>query len=171
MSVSSDFFRTSVLPALCGLLRCWAGRGRAWQGGLSFAGARPAEHRAFSTRCTKLKKWFRCCFYSSNRPQIFVSSGQIFRRHRPSNGRPDAVPERRTSPRSRVLKGAKLVIGSASTIDCVVRNVTASGARIQIANTVELPESLGLTLDGGFTVRPCRVIWRSVTETGVQFLP
>jgi hypothetical protein len=80
------------------------------------------------------------------------------------------VQERRKLTRSRVLKGAKIVIGSASTIDCVVRNVTNSGARIQIANTIELPESLGLTFDGGFTVRACRVAWRSVTETGVQFL-
>lgn len=72
--------------------------------------------------------------------------------------------------RSRVLKGARLIVGSASTIDCVVRNVTNSGARIQIANTVELPDSLSLTFDGGFTVRPCRVAWRSATETGVQFV-
>jgi len=80
------------------------------------------------------------------------------------------VQERRKVARSRVLKGAKVIIGSASTIDCVVRNVTNSGARIAIANTIELPESLGLTFDGGFTVRPCRVAWRSVTETGVQFV-
>jgi len=80
------------------------------------------------------------------------------------------VQERRKVTRSRVLKGAKIVIGSVSAIDCVVRNVTNTGARLQIANTIELPESLGLTFDGGFTVRPCRVAWRSVTETGVQFV-
>jgi hypothetical protein len=80
------------------------------------------------------------------------------------------VHERRKLSRSRVLKGAKLIIGSASTIDCVVRNVTNSGARIQIANTIELPKSLGLTFDGGYTVRACRVAWRSMIETGVQFV-
>ena len=78
--------------------------------------------------------------------------------------------ERRKLARSRVLKGAKLVVGSTSTIDCVVRNVTNVGARIEIANTIELPDSLGLSFNGGFTVRPCRVAWRSVTETGVQFI-
>jgi hypothetical protein len=80
------------------------------------------------------------------------------------------VQERRRATRSRVLKGAKIIIGSASTIDCVVRNVTNSGVRIQIANTVDLPETLDLTLDAGFTIRPCRVAWRSVTETGLQFI-
>ena len=80
------------------------------------------------------------------------------------------MQERRRVTRSRVLKGAKIIIGSASTIDCVVRNVTNSGVRIQIANTVDLPETLDLTLDAGFTIRPCRVAWRSVTETGLQFI-
>ena len=80
------------------------------------------------------------------------------------------MPERRKNPRSRVLKGAKLVLGTSSVIDCVVRNVTNAGARVQIANTVELPEALGLTFDGGFSIRPCRIVWRTVTETGIEFL-
>lgn len=80
------------------------------------------------------------------------------------------MQERRKLARSRILKGAKIVIGSTSTIDCVVRNVTNVGARIEIANTIELPDSLGLSFNGGFTVRPCRVAWRSVTETGLQFI-
>ena len=80
------------------------------------------------------------------------------------------MQERRTSPRSRVLKSAKLVLGTTSVIDCVVRNVTSHGARIKIANTVDLPEPFGLTFDGGRSVRPCRIVWRSVTETGVEFI-
>lgn len=52
----------------------------------------------------------------------------------------------------------------------VVRNVTNTGARVQIANTVELPDPVGLTLDGGYSVRPCRIVWRTLTETGVEFL-
>jgi hypothetical protein len=80
------------------------------------------------------------------------------------------VQERRNSTRSRVLKGAKIILGASSVIDCVVRNVTNSGARVQIANTVELPEDLGLTFDGGRSIRDCRVVWRTVTETGVKFV-
>jgi hypothetical protein len=79
------------------------------------------------------------------------------------------VPERRKSARSRVLKSAKLVLGRSSIIDCVVRNLTNTGARIQIANTVELPRDFEMTFDGGHSIRPCRLIWRSVTETGVEF--
>jgi len=80
------------------------------------------------------------------------------------------VHERRNTMRSRVLKGAKIIFGTSSVIDCVVRNVTNTGARVQIANTVDLPEGLGLTFDGGYSIRPCKVIWRTVTETGIQFV-
>jgi len=80
------------------------------------------------------------------------------------------MQERRKSARSRVLKGAKLVLGKSSVIDCRVRNATKAGARIQIGNTIELPEVLGLSFDGGHKVQPCRIAWRALTETGVEFL-
>jgi hypothetical protein len=80
------------------------------------------------------------------------------------------VSERRKSGRSRVLKSAKLVLDRSSIVDCVVRNLTNKGARIQIANTVNLPQAFEMTFDGGYSIRPCRLIWRSVTETGVEFV-
>jgi hypothetical protein len=80
------------------------------------------------------------------------------------------MQERRKSGRSRVLKGAKLLLGTSSVLDCIVRSATNTGARVQIANTVELPDPVGLTLDGGYSVRPCRIVWRILTETGVEFL-
>ena len=80
------------------------------------------------------------------------------------------MQERRKSGRSRVLKDAKLFFGSSSMIDCVVRNFTNVDARIGIPNTVELPEAFGLTFDGGYSLRPCRIIWRTSNETGVEFL-
>ena len=80
------------------------------------------------------------------------------------------MAERRKSTRSRVLKSAKLVIDRSSIIDCVVRNLTNKGARIQIANTVGLPKDFEMTFDGGYSIRQCRLIWRTVTETGVEFV-
>ena len=78
--------------------------------------------------------------------------------------------ERRKTDRSRVLKGAKLVLEKSMMIDCVVRNLTNIGARIHIPNTVELPKAFGLTFDGGYSIRDCRIVWRTVAETGVAFL-
>jgi hypothetical protein len=79
------------------------------------------------------------------------------------------VQERRKFIRSRVLKGAKLVFGASPMIDCVVRNLTTAGARVQIPNTADLPESLTMTFDGGRTLRACRIVWRKPNETGLEF--
>ena len=80
------------------------------------------------------------------------------------------MQERRTSGRSRVLKRAKLVIGPSSAMDCVVRNLTNVGARVEIPNTLDLPERFDMTFDGGRSFRPCRLVWRTVNQTGVQFV-
>ena len=80
------------------------------------------------------------------------------------------MQDRRRLGRSRVLKSAKLVVGTSSVVDCVVRNLTNTGARIAIPNTTRLPEDLVLTFDGGRSMRPCRLIWRRLDETGVEFV-
>ena len=77
--------------------------------------------------------------------------------------------ERRRSTRSRVLKTAKLVLGTSSVIDCVVHNLTSVGARIQIPSATDLPQRLNMTFDGGRSLRPCRIVWRTLNETGVEF--
>ncbi|HYC18192.1 MAG TPA: PilZ domain-containing protein [Pseudolabrys sp.] len=79
------------------------------------------------------------------------------------------MQERRKSARSRVVKNAKLVLGASSVIDCVVRNLTNVGARVEISHTTDLPDALELTFDGGRSYRPCRIIWRATDETGVEF--
>ena len=79
------------------------------------------------------------------------------------------MSERRKYPRMRVLKGAKVVIGTSSVLDCVVRDLSSTGARIEIQNAIGLPEALDVTFDGGHTFRPCRLKWRTLNETGVEF--
>lgn len=79
------------------------------------------------------------------------------------------MQERRKFIRSRVLKSAKLVVGSSSLIDCVVRNLNTAGARVQIPGATDLPEGLTMTFDGGRTMRSCRIVWRTLNETGLEF--
>ena len=80
------------------------------------------------------------------------------------------MQERRKCTRSHVLKGAKVILGTSSVIDCVMCNLTDCGARIEIPNAMALPEAVDVTFDGGHTFRPCRLVWRTINETGVQFL-
>jgi len=80
------------------------------------------------------------------------------------------MQERRKCTRSRVRKDAKLVIGGSAMVDCVVRDLTNDGACIELSGTADLPENLDMTFDGGHSFRPCRLAWRSVNASGVQFV-
>jgi hypothetical protein len=80
------------------------------------------------------------------------------------------MQERRKHQRLRLLKSAKLVLGKASVLDCVVRDLTTVGARIEIPNTIDLPDVFKMTFDGGRSTRPCRLVWRTFSATGLKFL-
>jgi hypothetical protein len=69
----------------------------------------------------------------------------------------------------RVLKGAKVVLPKSIVIDCVVRNLTNVGARIEIPHTTALPKEFDLTFNGAL-IQSCRLVWRASNATGVQFL-
>jgi hypothetical protein len=79
------------------------------------------------------------------------------------------MQERRKIPRTRVLKGAQFLLKNSSVRDCVVRDLTNAGAGIEIPNTIDLPETLDLTFDGGRSFRWCRLVWRKTNKTGVEF--
>jgi hypothetical protein len=79
------------------------------------------------------------------------------------------MQERRKIARTRVLKGAKFLLGKSSVRDCVVRNLTNAGAGVEVPNTIDLPADLGLTFNGSRTSRRCRLVWRKLSKTGVEF--
>lgn len=78
---------------------------------------------------------------------------------RTSNVQPLERPQRREA-----------FFGSSTMIDCIVHDLTNAGARVEIPIEVDLPDALGLTFDGGYSLQPCRIVWRKETETGVKFL-
>ena len=51
------------------------------------------------------------------------------------------MQERRKFSRARVLKAAKLFLGSSSVLDCEVRNLSSTGARVATPNTADLPNA------------------------------
>ncbi len=79
------------------------------------------------------------------------------------------MQERRKVTRTRIFKGAKLLLGKLSVIDCVVRNITGAGAGIEVPNALEVPETLEMTLGGSHSFRRCRCVWRKLTRLGVEF--
>jgi hypothetical protein len=79
------------------------------------------------------------------------------------------MSERRRIGRTRVLKSAKIVINRSSVLDCVVRNLTNSGACLAVPNAVALPEAFDLTMDDLRTCRHCIVVWKHIDKAGVAF--
>lgn len=75
------------------------------------------------------------------------------------------------SPRLRTLKGGKITFNNhGSVIDCTVRNLSDTGACLQVHSPIGIPDEFNLVLDSGRKSRPCRVAWRSPTQIGVAFL-
>ena len=77
--------------------------------------------------------------------------------------------EHRNVARHRALKGARIVFkGHATTMDCVVRNLSDRGACLKVESPIGIPTSFDLVLDDA-SVRQCRVTWRKATQIGVEF--
>jgi len=81
------------------------------------------------------------------------------------------MEKRQTPIRPRTLKGARIVFNQGfSTIDCVVRNLTQGGARLQIESTSGLPDQFTLIFDSDRRECTCSVRWRKGNALGVQFI-
>jgi hypothetical protein len=79
------------------------------------------------------------------------------------------IDEKRKIPRQRTLKGALIAFNNrSSTIDCVVRNLTPSGAMLEVASTVGIPDRFELKPEHD-DFRWCRVRWRRNDTLGVAF--
>jgi hypothetical protein len=55
------------------------------------------------------------------------------------------MDNKRSSPRQRVHKSGKIVFANGSfSIDCTIRNVSETGARLQVPTTVSIPDKFTL---------------------------
>lgn len=77
--------------------------------------------------------------------------------------------ERRRAQRHRVLKQGMLAFSGGGGADCTVRNISESGARIEIASPVGLPASFTLVIAADHFLRPCHAIWSADRRIGVAF--
>jgi hypothetical protein len=76
--------------------------------------------------------------------------------------------ERRIASRHRVLKGAFIVFSDkAPKLECTVRNISRSGAALQVSTTIGIPPHFDVIIDG--ERYRCRSVWRTDTKIGVEF--
>jgi hypothetical protein len=76
--------------------------------------------------------------------------------------------EKRTAPRHRVLKRGTLAFGGGG-IDCTVRNISTSGARVDIASPVGVPSNVILVIEADQFIRRCRSVWANDHQIGLAF--
>jgi hypothetical protein len=78
------------------------------------------------------------------------------------------VNEKRIALRRRVLKTAFVIISDkAPKIECTIRNVSDTGAALQVSTTIGIPQNFIVIMDG--VRRHCRVQWRTDTKIGIMF--
>lgn len=80
-----------------------------------------------------------------------------------------AVQEKRATFRKRVLKTAQIILSDKTPkLDCAVRNLSNTGACLQLSTTYGIPMNFDIVLDG--IHHPCRAVWRTDTKMGVAFI-
>lgn len=82
---------------------------------------------------------------------------------------PAGMAERRGSRRYPSMTRAMIVMGEAgANIECVIRNVSETGALLVMPDATSVPETFTL-LSLYHPQMPCRVVWRTGRRLGVQF--
>ncbi len=80
--------------------------------------------------------------------------------------------ESRAEHRSRTLKRGQVRIdGGKSLIDCTIRDLTETGAKLRFEDVFPLPLQFDLFIVDANAVWPAHIAWQKGAEAGVKFLP
>jgi len=76
------------------------------------------------------------------------------------------MEDHRITSRQRVLKGGTIEFGGGA-ITCTVRNLSATGAALDVTSPVGIPAQFIPVTEGNHLT--CRVVWRKEKRIGVTF--
>ena len=76
--------------------------------------------------------------------------------------------DKRQAARRTVLKTGRIRFEKSSEI-CTVRDMSATGAAIDLAHTASIPDKFTLVLEMELAARNCTVVWRKDRQLGVRF--
>lgn len=83
----------------------------------------------------------------------------------------DHLFERRREPRRRTVMGARVVFNDRfSTMDCRVRDIGPSGARLRFGGPPIVPSHFELRIIDRDEIRRARRVWTDGRDMGVAFL-
>ena len=72
------------------------------------------------------------------------------------------------APRKTVLMSGAIEFAG-NTMNCLVRNISISGAALDVTSPLDIPERFDLVFKADGTHIPCHVIWRQAEQIGVAF--
>jgi hypothetical protein len=78
------------------------------------------------------------------------------------------MDEHREAARHRVLKAGTISFGG-SGIDCTVRNLSETGAALEVVTPLFIPDRFTLIVPTDQLKRPCHIVWRKEKRMGVAF--
>lgn len=78
------------------------------------------------------------------------------------------MDEYRIAPRHRILKAGTIAFGGGA-IDCTVRNISQTGAALEVVTPLFIPDRFTLVVPSAQVKRPCRIVWRKDRRIGVTF--
>ena len=80
------------------------------------------------------------------------------------------MTDKRINLRHRVLKAGKISFGRAGIIDCTVRNMSDTGARLEVESVIGIPDTFNLVVRSDPSAKQCRVVWCKEKQIGVKFV-
>jgi PilZ domain len=81
----------------------------------------------------------------------------------------DAMEEKRKHPRIEVNEPA-FVSSGGSVMRCIVLNISAEGAAIEVENPAFVPQQFRLVMASDSSVHECRIAWIQQKRIGVTFV-
>lgn len=80
-------------------------------------------------------------------------------------------PERRESDRIRSFLRAQIIFNNRmSTIDCIVKNISPTGARVALGDTLAVPAEFEIYIPQRNVSHHARLIWRDKDSIGIDFI-
>ncbi len=79
--------------------------------------------------------------------------------------------EGRKTDRVRAFLRARIIFNNGnSTIDCTVKNISPTGAKLELSNTITVPADFDLEVPQRGKVYRARIVWRDAEALGLTFI-
>ena len=79
------------------------------------------------------------------------------------------MEEGRTSFRRRTLKQGRVILSESTVMDCLIRDLSEGGARLEFGALTQLPNEFRLLIVSSNMVVPASVAWQRGQSVGVYF--